>query len=557
VVNIRLWLRAGIIPEPFFTMSKKKKVKRYTDEEKKEILAYAEEHSQAAAAKKFGASPMTISKWKKGPVTKKNAKKKTTTKKTVAKKQAEDKTKDRIAAIAAPDLGFDILDSDSDVFENAAQVLSSVVSRRKNQTIGFATASDIKRNVLWIPEFEMQHAMGVVGLPHGSFLEIIAPESAGKTSLALTIAGWAMDQGAPAVYCECEGKQMPPHRMIRMMSSDPKKAGKMLSKLRVERIGSLDHLDQFLMDYADVMRGRKALKDYPISVPHHVPLVVIVDPWSRLMNQAEAAQFYDYGKNMDKDKKFQQTNTGTNFGHAKFAQAWCRRLAYMMENDNMILILCQHQSEDLKKAMEHSFGPKIILPEAITCLENKTHIGGRAPQQLATQQWILGQRSLAKYKDKTNSGKNINMAIAKNSFGPEKRKLFFEIRNEHRGDVPGVYVEPGLHFAKSFSDWFCKSKYLGSKIETSDGTYTCKDLGVHAVPAEEFHKAFHQNDEMKTLIGQKLDIEGYVDTVERIKEDIETREKAQEAQAEMPTQGDAGPPRPDFENVEEETVLAD
>lgn len=501
---------------------------------------------------------------KKKTATKKAAtKKKTATKKKVAKQTTdEQKELDRKGAIAAPDLGFDILSDKCDVFDNAAQVLSSVVGRRKNQSIGFASAADIQQNVLWIPEFEMQYATGLVGIPHGSFLEIIAPEGVGKTSLSLTIGGWAMNAGAPVVYCECEGKQILKHRMIRMMHTDPKRAALMLDRLRVERIVSLAQLDRFIMDYTDVMRGRKTLANYPISVPKHVPLIIIVDPWSRLMNDAEAAMFFDYGDNMNvkKGKKFTETGGGSNFGHAKFAHAWCRRLAYKVEEDNVILILTQHQNEDLKSAMAGGFGPKIILPESITGLENKTHIGGRALQQLASQQWILLKRSLAKYKDKTTSGKNINLAVAKNSFGPEKRKLYFENRMEHRGDLAGAYLEPGLHFANSFSRWFCGAKYLGSKIDTSGDTFTCEELGARAVSDVEFHKLFHSNPEVMRSMGSKLQIEGYIDTVDTIRKDIEARDTAEAERAKMVQQGDTGPTKPDFTdngNEEQDSSLED
>jgi RecA/RadA recombinase len=485
----------------------------------------------------------------KQPATRKRAasKKKATTKTSEVASAKGNKEFQRSAAICAPDLGFDILDGNADVFDNAAQVLGSVIGRRKNQSIGFASAADIRQNVLWVPEFELQHLMGIVGIPHGSFLEIIAPEGVGKTSMALTIGGWAMNAGAPVVYCECEGKQMPKHRIIRMLHPNPKRAALMLDRLRVERIASLTQLDQFIIDYADVMRGRKSLKDYPISIPQHVPLVIIVDPWSRLMNDDEAAMFYDYGGNMDtKTKKFKQTATGSNLGHAKFAHAWCRRLAYLVERDNIILILNQHQTEDLKEAMAQSYGPKIILPESVAGLENKNHIGGRALHQLASQQWVMVKRGLAKYADKTNSGKNVNLSMAKNSFGPEKRKMYFEIRGEHRGDMAGVYIEPALQFANSFTKWFTKEKLLGSKVDTSGDTYTCEDLGVRAVDEVEFHRAFHANTELKKHVGNLLQIEGYVDTVERIRQDITARDEADIARQNMPQQGDGGPVRPDF-----------
>lgn len=479
---------------------------------------------------------------KKKTATKKRATtKKTAKKKAASKKQVVNKEFERKASIVAPDLGFDILDDNVDVLANAGQVLSSVVGRRKNQTIGFASAADVKKNVLWVPEFELQHLMGIVGIPHGSFLEIIATESMGKTTLALTLAGWAMDAGAPVLYCECEGKQMPPYRMIRCMDKDPDRAAKKLQKLRVERIGSLEHLDQFLMDYADVMRGRKTLKDYPIVVPKHVPLVVIIDPWSRLMNPDEAAMFYDYADKMNaKSNKFKGTGTGSNLGHAKFANAWCRRLAYMMENDNMILVLCQHQTEDLKSAMEASRGPSIKLPESYLTLENTTHLGGRAPKQLAAQMWTMGKRGVAKFEDKTNSGDNINLCMAKNSFGPQKRKMYFEIRNTHRGDLAGVHLEPAVHFAHSFTTWFTKSKYLGSQAHTN-GTYSCKELGLTGVDAVEFHKAFHENSEARVTLGKKLEIEGYANTVQQIQDDIDARIAAETAREQESKQEEPEP----------------
>jgi RecA/RadA recombinase len=432
-----------------------------------------------------------------------------------------DSDRNHVIASRAPDLGFDILDPKNDIMTNAAKVLSSVVARRKNQSIGMAPASEIRQNVLWVPEFELQHTMGFVGIPHGSMTELIAPEGVGKTSLVFTIAGWAMNVGAPVVYVECEGKQMPPSRIVRMLSSDPKKALLMLDRLRVESISSLEHLNKFIIDYVDAMRGRKPLKEYPVHVPNHIPLVIIVDPWSRLMNQDEAAMFYDYGDNLDaKKNKYKETNTGTKLGHAQFASAWCRRLAYMAAKDNLILILTQHQTEDLKSAMAMSYGPKIVLPESITGLSNKTHIGGRALHQWATQQWVMTKRSNAKFADKTASGKNVNMAVVKNSIGAEAKKMYFEIRAEHREDVPGVYLEPGLHFEDSFARWFTTNKYLGSKMDTSGDTFTCEDMGLRAVDAAEFHRVFHQSDELRTQVGSMLRIEGYLDTVEKIRAEL-------------------------------------
>lgn len=432
-----------------------------------------------------------------------------------------DSDKNHVIASRAPDLGFDILDPKNDIMTNATKVLSSVVARRKNQSIGMAPASEIRQNVLWVPEFELQNTMGFVGIPHGAMLEIIAPEGVGKTSLVFTIAGWAMNVGAPVVYVECEGKQMPPARIVRMLSSDPKKALLMLDRLRVESISSLEHLNKFIIDYVDAMRGRKPLKEYPVHVPNHIPLVIIVDPWSRLMNQDEAAMFYDYGDNLDAKKhKYKETNTGSKLGHAQFASAWCRRLAYMAAKDNLILILTQHQTEDLKSAMAVSYGPKIALPESITGLANKTHIGGRALHQWATQQWVMTKRSTAKFADKTASGKNVNLAVVKNSIGAEAKKMYFEIRAEHREDVPGVYLEPGLHFEDSFARWFTSNKFLGSKMDTSGDTFTCEDMGVRSVDAAEFHRVFHQNEELRTKVGSMLRIEGYLDTVEKIRSEL-------------------------------------
>lgn len=441
-----------------------------------------------------------------------------------AETQVHDNTlveKSSLSSVLEPDYGFDILDDEDDVSESIERVLTSIVGARKNQTVQFNRLSDIREKMVPLKHFYLQWALGIYGIPEACMMEIIGAEGCGKTTFAFQLIGWAMDVGCPAFYMECENKQLSSRRILRALHTDKARALKMLQRLRRSKIHSLDHFEQELYDYVAAARGSRTLKGAK-HVPLRVPLIVVVDPWSRLMNLDEAAGAVEYGDNMSDSKKakFKKAGTASNMGHAKWAQAFCRRAPDFLSKNNVILILVQHQNDYVDMS---SGGGGITLGKEVMDLYNKTKIGGRAFNQLAAIQLILSKGGMIKGKDNVPKGRKINMRVDKNSFGPGDRKLSFEIRQDQFMDTKHT-LEPALNFDEDWANWMAKNQYFGTKVAAK--RYTCEALNIEGVTYDKFAAAFKADQELKQALGERLGIEGYIDTVDRIISELSNAEDA-------------------------------
>ena len=415
--------------------------------------------------------------------------------------------------------GFDIMDGEEDVNDSIERVLTSVVGRRKNQTIGFSRLADVRESMLPLKNFYLQWALGIYGIPEGCMMDIIGAEGIGKTTLVFQIMGWAMDSGCPAFYIECENKQLPARRILRALHPDKKRADKMLKRIRRSQVNSLEHLEQEIMDYVNAARGTTTLKEAK-HVPHRVPIVIVVDPWSKLLNADESKGFYNYGENMtDANKaKFKASGEASNMGHAKWAQAFCRRMPYFLRKNNVILILVHHQNDDVDMGAKKG-GP--ALPQVWKDLNNTKKIGGRAFNQNAAIQLILARNGEEKNAAKTTIGRNVALKVHKNSYGPDKRQIGYTIRTDDFEDTDEFY-EPAISFDEQMANWMAINKYYGTSL--SSKRFTCEMLDVISVKGKGLCDAFNANVELKNKLGNVLGIEGYIDTVEEIRKSFATSE---------------------------------
>jgi hypothetical protein len=289
----------------------------------------------------------------------------------------------------------------------------------------------------------------------------------------------------------------------------------MLNRLRVEPVNSLDHMWQAMKDFVYIARGTKGTKDTP-RVPMHVPIVIAVDPWSKLLNPDEAAGFYNYGDNMSdaKKKKFKEISEGSNLGHAKWAHKWCRLLPAFLKQYNVVLIVVNHQNDKIDMG---GSAPSFMSPET-SALYNKTTLGGKALRQNTALTLILSRKGLAKNGSGDITGNLITCRIAKNSLGHGDVKFHYELRSGHYNDTL-TRLDPAINYNIGFATMCAEQKWMSTSVKGSK--FSSPVLGVAEVSADEFCEAFEANQGIKFNLGKQLGINGYIDVVDNIKLMIE------------------------------------
>ena len=414
------------------------------------------------------------------------------------------------------DYGFHFLDSEEDYGDKFKIALDGAVSSRKNQSVSFKKMSEIQEGFAFpFRHFLLQYAVGQYGIPSQKIIDIIGAEGIGKSTLVMDMLGSAMDVGCPALYIECESKQIPAPRVMRALHPSITRAYKMLNRLRVEPVNSLDHMWQAMKDFVYIARGTKGTKDTP-RVPMHVPIVIAVDPWSKLLNPDEAAGFYNYGDNMSdaKKKKFKEISEGSNLGHSKWAHKWCRLLPAFLKQYNVVLIIVHHQNDKIDMG---GSGPSFMTPET-SALYNKTRIGGKALHQNTALTLILSRKGLAKNGSGDITGNMISCRVAKNSLGHDNIKFYYELRTGFYNDTL-THMDSAINFNIGFATMCAEQKWMSTSVKGSK--FSSPVLGVTEVSADEFCEAFDASQEVKFNLGKQLGINGYIDVVDNIKSMIE------------------------------------
>lgn len=431
-----------------------------------------------------------------------------------AKKTGASKTEDKVqtkAAGRAARYEFDILGDDAqESIHEASEALQAISERRKNRPTAFKTLAEIRRSMVLLRSFRMQHALGCYGLPEATLIEIIGGDHIGKSTLVHWILGGAMLQGIPAALQETENKPLTDDWAKRAMHSDPVIAAKMLERLRIfPGVFELGQMESNLYDWVRVMRE-------DVKVPLSTPLIMAVDSWSKLMNADESAGFYDYGDNMDAErkKKMKGTNEGSNFVHAKWAQAWCRKLPSFLAKNNVILIVVSHQND----AVDMSGGKTSYMSPEQGNLYNKKKIGGRAFNQNAAIQLIMTRAGVAKDGAGDKIGSIIKMRVDKNSYGPNNRTMEWILQNDKFTDTE-TFIEPSLVFHEDLGKWLADEKLLG--ITVTRKRYTCPELGLVNATSAELEAALLANEDVLNRLGNLLRIRGYENVVDKIKDELQ------------------------------------
>ena len=245
-------------------------------------------------------------------------------------------------------------------------------------------------------------------------------------------------------------------------------------------------------------------------------MIIGIDTLSKLMAPNQAEGYLDYADNLKAEvaKNLREVGEGSNLQHAKLFQDWSRRLAYFMDEYNILLWLNNHQNAKIDMG-----GGGSHMSAEQSAMFNKTKIGGNAFNQSAAVQLIIGATAMVKDSAGMPVGRTIKLRVNKNSYGPDNRTIQYELRNVYRDDTD-TFQECPLNFDNDMAKWMADNKYLNTIADKK--RYTCEMLGVIGGEAKELADALHANLEVCTQFARQLSISGYDDPIEKIIKETKT-----------------------------------
>lgn len=414
---------------------------------------------------------------------------------------------------------FNLFDSGKAIIDNANALATDLKHRKKNRHGAFATMNEVRRSMTPLPHFLEQYLWGAYGLRQRMIFEIIGEEGTGKTSKVMQMLAQAMlFDNAPSLYSTGDQKLMDINRVRRVMHRDPVKAAQMSDFITFHKPHALHEMVENMEVWVRTMRGVASGIDKRAfdSIPMEVPLVVALDHPGKLLSQAEALGYYDFADYMSAagTKKLKQINEGSNLDHSKFAAGFMRRMQAFMDSFNVFLIWTSHQNEkiDMNPAPGAAY-----LPEIYKKLTNKTKNMGRAVNQNAAYQVIIAKSGQTKDGNDEVNGIKVKERVEKNSYGPPGRIVEYELRNIHTTDTP-TYQEPVFRYHENFCKMLAEKSYMS--VTVSAEKYSCRQLGLVGLSAEDFEAAFLANQNAVDYLGKLLQIDGYDNTVDLIQETI-------------------------------------
>lgn len=401
----------------------------------------------------------------------------------------------------APDYGFSILSSDTAAaareVQNHLKDLASM--REKNPRPALYTTAD-RLHVRKLPiDHPWQHwLMDNMGWSQNGVQQLIGDTGTGKTTKVLSDVGHIMiSNNSPVLYLACEGldKCMEATRMMRCLHHDPETAHKLLQVIHIEQCMSLVQLMPKLRNWATTWRTKN-------NLPLQVPLVGIVDPYSRLMTEAEAAGSVEWDK-IAREEAF-ELGSGNNFGHAKYSAQFSRVLQGFCSLYNVCLFVVHHRTDKV----DFTAGGKSAsyMPEWQKKLNHLSKIGGSGLDGLASTTQVLV--STEKVRDpvlKVLTGKKVRIRVMKQSHGADERTGWYELRTLHNDE--GGRLDRILRYGAPFCELLNSRGLFGVTI-AENGTASCKLLGLRYVDPDVLGAAIASDKKLMAEYYRTLAVSG-------------------------------------------------
>ncbi len=397
--------------------------------------------------------------------------------------------------------GYSVI-KNKELMAEVTSIVASVSNRKKNGNFGLMSMGQAEKSMLPLNGFTFQYLFGNNGLPTKALIEIVGGESTGKSTLCVNFMAEACKLGVPCYYQECEAKPLSGRHVARIASSDPQLGKDIAESIYLDSARSLEESFTKMKEWVEVMRGEEtAGRKAGVVVPLHVPLLVVIDPWGKLMSDAEAAGVYNYGKaNSDKEKDLL---TLSNLGHSKASHRWARQLPQLMDRFNFTLIIVQHQNTKIDMS-----GTPSYIPADAMALRNNTKVGGKGFDQLDSLQLILVNKGQVKNSGNEPIGKTVRARVHKNSYGPENRVVEWDLINDGYQDNE-TFMDRPIRFDRWVSEWLLEKGFFGTKCNMK--RYSSDALGVTGVNSSDFYEALisEENEDNFNELCKACNIGGY------------------------------------------------
>jgi len=393
--------------------------------------------------------------------------------------------------------GFNLFDSN--IVSHTQEALSTLRAKKKKGPLTLKSMSDISSYILELDNFALQATLGLRGLRGRTVFEMIAQEGIGKTTLVFTLLGALMrSSNAPCLFVNTEGENKLPNakRIQRCLDDDPKMAERMYNVLELDTGRELRETADFIEDW--IKTTREFLND---NGGQEVPIVIAIDTLSKLMSPGEAVGLLD--SDTKKSAKAKGLGESSNLEFSKLMHAWCRRLPFILDEYNVLLISVSHQNQKIDMG---GFGA--TMSADVSAGYNKTKRGGKALDQNAAMQITLKRTGFYKNSAQEVQGHKIQMRVVKSSVGADNNILDYILKTKHTEDMPPDYQEPALDFSEGLANMFAEQRLLSTKVARK--RYTSEPLGVEGVTASEFVRAFNERPDLKNAVGVALGIDGYL-----------------------------------------------
>jgi hypothetical protein len=233
---------------------------------------------------------------------------------------------------------------------------------------------------------------------------------------------------------------------------------------------------------------------------------------------------------MEKQKQIDIGDKGHSWDRARWMHEWMDVFLLLQHKYNIHLVAVEHQNEP-NVAGGGTAAPSFI-PQYTKDLGHRTKRGGQGLNQVTNLQLTLSEKGSV-YSAGEKIARRIIVRPYKNSYGTENRTCCYSLKLEPTADTED-FLDMGLRWDYTEVEWLAENGYLGFRQTGSSlpqFRFSSDVLGFTQLSLEEAAQAWREADPSHIeQLGRQLKIPGYLDTRERVMQELEAPEDAAEEQ---------------------------